>query len=120
MKKKELILVAAILAAALALWAGMALLRGEEGGSIRITVDGEEYGTWPLSKDEVIEIGDTNVCEIKDGEATMIEADCPDHLCMYQGAVGESGGMIICLPNRVIIEAVRADDDEAEIDGVAQ
>jgi len=118
-KKKELILVAAILAVALALWAGMTFLHGGEGGSIRITVDGEEYGTWPLSKDEVIEIGDTNVCEIKDGEANMIGAECPDHLCMYQGPVGASGGMIVCLPNRVIIEVVR-EDKEVEIDGVAQ
>ena len=50
-------------------------------GSIRITVDGKEYGTYSLEKDQTIKINDTNVCEIKDGQARMISAQCPDHLC---------------------------------------
>ncbi len=34
----------------------------------------------------------------------MIEADCPDHLCMKQKAVDSTGGTIVCLPNKVVIE----------------
>ena len=81
-------------------------------GSIQITVDGELYGTYSLAEDQVIQIGDTNVCEIKDGEVKMTEADCPDHLCMKQPAVGSAGGYIVCLPNRVVIQGEGDSDSQ--------
>lgn len=76
MKKKELTFIISIVVFALVLWGGMYLVRQGHYGSIRITVDGEEYGTYSLSKDQVISIGDTNICKIKNGEVKMIEADC--------------------------------------------
>ena len=112
MKKKEIAFIAGILIFALALWAGMYLFRRGNYGTIRITVNGEEYGTYSLSKDQVISIGDTNVCEIRNGQVKMIEADCPDHLCMKQKAVGSTGGTIVCLPNKVVIEGEKADNAE--------
>ena len=41
---------------------------------------------------------------VKNGEVKMTEADCPDHLCMKQKAVDNTGGTIVCLPNKVVIE----------------
>ena len=67
----------------------------------------QKYG-----KDQVIAIGDTNVCEIKDGKVKMTEADCPDHLCMKQPAVGSAGGYIVCLPNRVVIQGEGDSDSQ--------
>ena len=72
--------------------------------NIKITVCGREQGIYDLSCDQIIRIGETNVCEIRDGQVRMIEADCPDQLCIKQGAFGADGGMIVCLPNRVVIE----------------
>ena len=72
--------------------------------SIKITVCGREQGIYDLSCDQIIRIGETNVCEIRDGQVRMIEADCPDQLCIKQGAFGADGGMIVCLPNWVVIE----------------
>ena len=77
-----------------------------------------DYGGWgtlwdlSLAEDQVIQIGDTNVCEIKDGEVKMTEADCPDHLCMKQPAVGSAGGYIVCLPNRVVIQGEGDSDSQ--------
>ena len=68
--------------------------------------------TLGLAEDQVIQIGDTNVCEIKDGEVKMTEADCPDHLCMKQPAVGSAGGYIVCLPNRVVIQGEGDSDSQ--------
>ena len=85
------------------LWAGMYLVRRGQYGSIRITVNGERYGNYSLAVDQVIPIGDTNVCEIRDGQVRMIEANCPDHLCMKQ-SIDSRGGTIVCLPNKVVIE----------------
>ena len=81
--------------------------------SIKITVCGREQGIYDLSCDQIIQIGETNVCEIRDGQVRMIEADCPDQLCIKQGAFGADGGMIVCLPNRVVIEPASSTHTDA-------
>ncbi len=123
MKKKETIFIASILVIAGILWLGFRISGQRSHNTIRITVDGKEFGTYSLSKDQVIHIGDTNVCEIKDRKVTMIEATCPDHYCMKQKAVDEHGGSIICLPNKVVIEGKDSaepseSDDSPKIDAV--
>ena len=122
MKKKETIFIASILVIAGILWLGFRISGQRSHNTIRITVDGKEFGTYSLSKDQVIHIGDTNVCEIKDGQARMISAQCPDHLCMKQKAIDEKGGTIVCLPNKVVIEGEKSTDskktDESVIDAV--
>ena len=107
LKKKEKQIFLGILLFALLLWALMHFFRPHDYGMIRIRVNGEDYGTYSLSEDQVITIGTTNVCEIKDGKLTMIEATCPDHLCMKQGAIDDTGGLIVCLPNKITIEGER-------------
>lgn len=111
MKKKEILLIGSILAAALLLWAGMSISKKPQ-NNIRITVDGKEYGVYSLSENQTISINDTNVCEIKDGKAKMISATCPDHLCLEQKAVDASGGSVICLPNKVVIEGENSEGDD--------
>ena len=122
LKKKEILFILGILAAAALLWAGTHLMDKGELSTVRITVAGKEYGTYSLSKDQVISIGDTNRCEIKDGEIKMIWADCPDHLCMKQHAIDKNGGTIVCLPNKVVIEGKKSSssnsEDELVIDSV--
>ena len=61
MKKKEILLIGSILAAALLLWAGMSISKKPQ-NNIRITVDGKEYGVYSLSENQTISINDTNVC----------------------------------------------------------
>ncbi len=83
---------------------------------ISITVDGKPYGSYALSEAQIIRINDTNVCEIKNGRARMTHATCPDGLCLHQSAVTGRGGMIICLPNKVIIQADASSQSEDIID----
>jgi len=121
LKKKELTFIIGIVVFALILWAGMYFIRRGHYGTVQITVNGEEYGIYSLAKDQVIRINDTNVCEIKNGEIHMTEANCPDHLCMKQKAVDSTGGTIVCLPNKVVIEGEKGDaseDDSPEFDTV--
>lgn len=110
MKKKDWILILAVLAAAGIGLAAMALFPGRDRTVVRITVDDALYGEYSLLEDRVIPIGSTNVCEIRDGQVRMTEASCPDQLCIRQGALDSSGqGAIICLPNRVRIEVAGGD-----------
>lgn len=116
MKKRELLITAGILLAAVLLWLGIRLASPRSSASIRITVDGNEFGVFSLSKDCTIPIGDTNVCEIQGGKAHMLSADCPDQICVHQGYIDENGGIITCLPNRVVIQAAGGEDT---LDGVS-
>ena len=122
MKKRYFLLIGIVLAAALLCWLiprGLGIFAGEEASQVRITVAGEEYGTYSLSEDQRIEINDTNVCEIQDGEVHMTEADCPDQLCIHQGSIHIQGETIVCLPNRVTVE-ITGNDTEEQLDGVVQ
>ena len=85
---------------------------------VRISQDGCVLGEYPLNEDRTIPIGSTNVCRIEDGKAFMLEASCPDGLCMEQFApIGGGGGMIICLPNKVVLEGIFSDRPSTENPG---
>ena len=106
-----LISVIVIISVALLLIWKLVYLKGQDTDSdacVEVTIDGRAYGTYPLSKDDTIEIkngdGDiTNTLVIKGGVADMTSADCPDHLCVKKKAISKEGESIICLPNKVVV-----------------
>lgn len=108
MKKKEVLFIGSILLFALLLWIGINFLGRGSHDTVRITVDGKEYGIYSLSKDQTITVNDTNICEIKDGKIFMVSASCPDQLCVEQHAIDKRGGTIVCLPNKVVIESQKS------------
>ena len=59
-----------------------------------------------LSRDQTLTLtganGGKNVVNIKDGKIAVLEADCPDHICMAMG-YRSSGAPIACLPNGLIL-----------------
>lgn len=90
-----------------------------KGSKILVTVDGEEYGVYSLLKEQNICIeteNGTNIIEIKDGKASMKEADCPDGLCIDQNDISFDKESIICLPNKVVISVIS--DNESDLDGI--
>jgi hypothetical protein len=97
---------------------------GEAGSEVKITVDGEEYGTYSLYEDKTVSICDesgevTNTLVISGGKADMTEADCPDKLCVKQKAISAENENIVCLPNRVVVTVTGSQDEDA-LDGFAQ
>lgn len=82
----------------------------ENGSAITVTVDGQLYGTYTLSESREIPIemdgGISNVIVIEDGAAYMKDADCPDKLCMRQGAISRDGQTIVCLPHKLVVEVI--------------
>lgn len=107
MKKRDLILLLSVIAVALlatvALW-----LTGAFGAAdkVIVTVDGEVYREFPLDEDTEYRIetenGGYNILIIKDGEAFVSEASCPDKVCVNTGAAQEIKP-VVCLPNKVVI-----------------
>lgn len=104
-KRADYILIAAllILGGALALFL---LLTRQGGGTARVQVDGETVMELPLHQDARVvlgEDGNTNTLVIENGTARVIEADCPDQVCVRQGAVQYTGESIVCLPHKLIV-----------------
>ena len=65
----------------------------------------------------MIEQGDAkNIIEIKGGKAYMLEASCPDQLCVDQNEISFDKESIICLPNKVVLTVTS--DAESDVDGV--
>lgn len=111
------------IAAALLLFLALSIfLGGEKGAEIQITIDGKLYGTYSLSENQEIPIiidgVTTNLLVIKDGKADMIEADCPDKLCVHQRAVSKNNESIVCLPNKVVVQVTGA--KESGFDSIAK
>lgn len=103
-----LILALAMIGILLLLWSQ----RGDRtGGYASVQVNGVEIsrhslyleGTFPIN-------GGTNTLEIKAGKARLVDADCPDKLCVRQGWVQYTGQCITCLPNRLTVTIVGGDD----------
>lgn len=117
MKKNDWILVAVIL-----ILAGIGFLiylnfGKHSAGLVKVTVDGELFGTYSLDKNQVIEINNTNRLILKYGQADMVEANCPDQICVDHKAISKNKETIVCLPNKVIVEIVGGAD--TKLDAVA-
>ena len=112
-KKKDFLLGGGILAVVLALLLVMKVTGSEAGNRIQVTVDGEVYGTYSLTENQVIEVkeGDFyNRIRIEDGKAYMEEANCPDGYCERQGKISGGAQTIVCLPHKLVVEVLEADD----------
>lgn len=103
------ILVAAILLAALAAAGALYFLK-PAGAQVYVTVNGQEYGSYPLHQDAVITIEPEdgswhNTLTIQNGTAAVTESDCDNQICVYTPALTEDTiGIIVCLPHGVAVE----------------
>jgi len=88
----------------------------------QITVDGKIVGTYPLSENKIIDIPSkekwTNRLKIEDGVIFMLEANCPDKICVHHKSISQNGETIVCLPNKVVV--VIKNGIEREVDGGTQ
>ncbi len=63
---------------------------------------------YPIEKDEHI-----NILLVEEGKISMKSADCPDKLCVKQGAISTGVYPIVCLPNKIVVK-INSDDSAAD------
>ena len=100
---RDTLLIAALLLIGIVL---LFVLRGRssEGSYVIIMHQNEEKARFSLTSNGVYDINDgKNQIEILDGKVRMIDADCPDELCIRQGWIEYDGQSIICLPNKITV-----------------
>ena len=121
MKRNDIILIVIILFLATAGLLYMNFSK-KDGSLVVVKVDGKVYKELPLNKDATLEIKGvgkgTNLLVIKDGHADVVDANCPDKLCVNQRQIDKDGETIVCLPNKVVVEIESS--EESEVDAVAQ
>lgn len=77
---------------------------------VEISVKGNLYKSVPLEKNskkqtiEIISDLGKNIVEIENGKVKIVDADCPDKVCVKDGARSNPGEMLVCLPHKVVVQ----------------
>ena len=128
MKRRDWLILAIVLVASLALF----LLRpttSPTGGAtqyLRITAPNQSFDLIPLDADKEITVaqedGSLNVVQVFRDGFRMKESTCKNQDCLHQGEVTTQNvgtralaNQIICLPNKVVLELVNAEEQTVEI-----
>ncbi len=85
-------------------------IRSSEGEKVVITVNNKEYASYnfaEIDKAKTLDIKTeygSNVVVIDRNSVYVKEADCPDKLDVKMGKICKTNQMIVCVPNRLMIE----------------
>ena len=112
MKRGDFLVIAVIIAFSLA---SLALLAIRPEGRYAVISENDSVIYQGSIHDNATIRTEHNTVEISDGHVRIIEADCPDKLCIQAGEA-TSSHPVICLPNRLV---VRIQAEEEEIDAVS-
>lgn len=119
-KRNDFILIGAVLVICIAIFAFIQLTK-KEGSTVIVTVGGKVYDTFDLSKDTEFTVkldnGAYNTFQIKNGYADMIDASCPDKLCVKHKPIHYNNETIVCLPDKVVLKVVSK--EESDVDMIA-
>jgi len=102
-----------VLSAALVVFALLApmLARSRDDGPPRavVTVGRSEVAVLPLDRDAVVTVrgrrGDVRL-RIENGAVRVTASECPQHVCIAQGAKRRPGEMIACVPNELLVRVL--------------
>ncbi len=85
------------------------------GSEVEIYRDGQLIATYPLDQNRAFEVGGVRI-NIFNGHVDVVEADCPDQLCVHARSISTSGSSIICVPNRLVVKIT----GKADVEGITQ
>ena len=105
-RKNDLILLIAVLLVAAI--SALCFFGSREDGDVAVVlVNGEEYGRYSLGSDLELPIDTAesgrNLLVIKDGSAQVIDANCPDRICVSHREISSVGETIVCLPHKLVV-----------------
>lgn len=77
-----------------------------------VYVDGNLVYKLDLNKNATVDVLDGRVqIKIENGKAYIAKSDCHNQLCVHAQAIGKEGGVIVCLPNKVVVKVVAKEVD---------
>lgn len=62
-----------------------------------------------------------NIIRLSDNSVSIVEADCPDKICVQHKPISRTGESIICLPHHFVVDIYgNNDQSDQEIDGMVK
>lgn len=110
-RKRDLFIIAALIAAALLFWAFSSGILRRPGAyaqiyhesklvkTVRLDSGREQSFSLPQAPSVVFHL-------YEDGSIAFIESDCPDKICIKTGRLHAHGQMAACLPNGMLVKVV--------------
>ncbi len=105
MKKKDFILIFAVLLVIATTFGINYFFNTKRGENIEIYVDNKLYKTYSIDDDEEIKIKITE---------EITEASCTDKVCVNSGFITKPSESIVCLPNKIHIKITTHDNNKNE------
>ena len=119
--RNDILLVSAVLLFALC---SLVIFRltAREGSYVSVSIDGKTVAEYPLDTDReemITTESGYNLLVIKDGEAYIAEASCPDGICSSHRPIKYKGLTIVCLPNSVVVTVSSGAESDDAVDVVS-
>ncbi len=119
-KKKEMIAVLILIIIAVVSFVCIKFFAEGKGKYVKVYVNEKLTKTFDLKKDREYFIETKlgyNLLIIKNEKARILDADCPNKICVDKGYISKNGESIICLPHNVVVTIESS--EEKEVDAVA-
>ena len=87
-----------------------------KGRTVLIEVDGHLVYVLPLERDRIVDVEGplgTTVVELRQGKVRVKDSPCATKQCVRQGWIEH--GVIVCLPNKIVITIGNGRDDGATV-----
>jgi heptaprenyl diphosphate synthase len=88
---------------------------GAEGSAVLVEVAGRTVEKLDIHEDREVtflgEKGEMKV-EVRGGRVRVVEADCPNRICVRAGWRSREGEVIVCVPNRTVIRILGRENNE--------
>lgn len=78
-----------------------------KGTDVVILAGDRVVGNFTLKKDRVVEVPGplgVTVVRIQGGRARIESSPCPHKICVRMGDIGSDGGVLVCIPNEVVVK----------------
>ncbi|HDP76833.1 MAG TPA: NusG domain II-containing protein [Mesotoga infera] len=95
----------------------LALTRDRGSSFAEVYHDGRLIRTVNLKVDSEFSLAVGMLIKVEKGKISVIDSDCPDKLCVLQGAVDSPNIPIVCVPNRIVI---KIPSGRTEVDVITQ
>ena len=118
--RNDVIFIGVLLVLVVLVGLGLLLFR-REGDAVTVTVDKQVIGTYSLAEDRTVEIRtgaegkELNLLVIRNREAYVESATCPDGICAFHKPISRNGESIVCLPHRVVVTVVTEDGEGPDV-----
>ena len=76
--------------------------------------------TEPYTFEVTGENGAVNTISVRQGEIAVIEANCPDKVCVHMGYIKNDMLPITCLPNKLVIKIESPSTKDTGLDGLSR